>query len=494
MKSNGISKCLSIIFCISLYTSNAYTQLSGTKTIPGNYATISAAVTALNAGGVGAGGITFNVAANYTETITSTITLTATGTAANPVIFQKNPATSGANPLITAYTSGVGTPATAIQDGIWRLTGSDYITINAIDVRDNPLNISNPATMEYGYALYKTGTNNGCQYITIKNCAITLNRVNNANGGAPMADGSTGIIMMNAIATASVTPLKPIVGGAHSNNKFYSNLIQNCNTGIALIGYAAASPFTLADTNNDVGGNSAGTGNSILNYGGATGALNPAVAIRTLAQYGLNVSYNTINNNNGSGANHPAALRGIYINTALSANTTISNNTVTVKGNGSTQIVSAIENASGSTAAGNAITISNNLISNCTYATATSGSFYGIYNTASPATLTVTNNTVSNNISASTTGVFYGLFNAGTALIASMNNNTFSGNSVGASMTGLFCGIYNSTGVKNLSINNNNLTGNSSASISGPYYAIYNSGAVSASINMDANNIGNSVS
>lgn len=152
-----------ITVLIVLFSSGVFGQLTGIKTIPGNYASVTAAVADVNTVGVGSGGVTFNVAANYTETITATISLAATGTAANPIVFQKDPATSGANPLITAYTGGVGTPASALQDGIWRLLGSDYVTINSIDVKDNPANTSNPATMEYGYALYRANSTNGCQ-------------------------------------------------------------------------------------------------------------------------------------------------------------------------------------------------------------------------------------------------------------------------------------------------------------------------------------------
>jgi hypothetical protein len=176
-------KFLRVIICLACILFKVFPsfgQLAGIKTIPGDYATVASAVTALNTSGVGAGGVTFNVAAGYTETITATISLTATGTAANPVIFEKDPGTTGANPLITAYTTGVGTPATAIQDGIWRFVGSDYVTIDGIDVSDNPANTTNPSTMEYGYALYKASTANGCQYVTIKNCVITLNNINNA--------------------------------------------------------------------------------------------------------------------------------------------------------------------------------------------------------------------------------------------------------------------------------------------------------------------------
>jgi len=147
MKNILASLKLIVIISLLCFRSIVCGQISGTKYIPGDYASITSAVAAVNSSGVGAGGITFNVAADYTETITSIISLTATGTVANPVVFQKDPSTSGANPLITAYTTGVGTPATAIQDGIWRLVGSDYITIDGIDVRDNPANTTNPSTM-----------------------------------------------------------------------------------------------------------------------------------------------------------------------------------------------------------------------------------------------------------------------------------------------------------------------------------------------------------
>ena len=94
---------------------NGFSQLSGTLTIPGSYATITAAIAALNAQGVGSGGVTFNVAAGYTETASNLI-ITATGTAANPIIFQKSGA--GSDPLITAA-PGVSTTL----DGIIILQG-----------------------------------------------------------------------------------------------------------------------------------------------------------------------------------------------------------------------------------------------------------------------------------------------------------------------------------------------------------------------------------
>ncbi len=456
----------SIIACIILfYSSRVSGQLSGTYTIPGDYATVSAAVTALNAAGVGAGGVTFNIAANYTETITATISLTATGTSANTIVFQKDPGTSGANPLITAYTGGIGTPATAVQDGVWRLLGSDYVTIDGIDLRDNPANTTNPSSMEYGYALYKTSATNGCQYVSINNCVITLNRINNAAGTAPMVDGSTGILSANSTATTAVTVITVTSSaGTNSNNSFYNNTIQNCNTGIALIGYAAASPFSLADQNNDIGGSAVATGNRILNFGGATGATVAAAGIRTLAQYGLNISYNTINNNNGAGVNHETTLRGIYVNTATSAASDITNNTITLKSAATTSVITAIENASGSTAVGNEVNISNNTITNCTYATATTGSFYGIFNNATtPAILTVANNNFVNNSTAATaTGLYYPIYNSGAVVnTITLDNNSISGVTFTAATAVPFIGINNTggAGTAALSISNNDISG-----------------------------------
>ena len=43
----------------------AFGQLTGIKTIPGDYASVTAAISALNAAGVGAGGVTFNITPGY---------------------------------------------------------------------------------------------------------------------------------------------------------------------------------------------------------------------------------------------------------------------------------------------------------------------------------------------------------------------------------------------------------------------------------------------
>ena len=444
-----------LAFTFTLGNMNA--QIAGTFSVPGTYSTIAAAITDLNTQGVN-GTVTILINAGYTETAPSGgYSLTATGTATSPIIFIKNGA--GTNPMVIAYT-GSNTPGSALQDGVFRLLGSDYITFNGINISDP--NVANPATMEFGYGLFKASASDGCQFNTIKNCVISLNRINNAFGFSPAVDGSRGIDVVNAMTGAHTTALSvasPL--GSNSFNTFYSNTIQNCNIGIAMIGYADFSPFTNSDQNNDIGGLLAANGNTIINYGGAALATYPASAVHTESQYNLNVSYNVINSNNGSGVNHPNTLRGVYINSAQSANTTINNNTITLQGGGTTAQMLPIYNLSGSTAASNTISISNNLITNCNYTTATSGAFYGIYNTGAPLVLSVNSNTFLNNSTNATSGPFYNIYNLGSATGAiNYNNNlinlgTFSATSTSA----LLAGIYNSGGTTStsLSISSNTL-------------------------------------
>ncbi|MBL7728798.1 MAG: hypothetical protein JNM68_13970, partial [Dinghuibacter sp.] len=474
---------------------STFAQLTGPKAIPGDYATISAAITDLNAQGVGAGGVTFNVAAGHTETLAGKQTITATGTVANPVVFQKSGA--GANPVITSYTGTVATPS-VIADGMIVLAGSDYITFDGIDLQEAAGNTTTTTVMEFGFGLFLASATNGCQNNTIKNCTITLNRLQNTAWTAPGHNGSVGIAICNALHTASGAVTITAASGSNSNNKFYSNTIQNCNAGIAFTGFAATSPFTLGDTNNDVGGNSASTGNTIINYGGAAAATNPAHGIFANNQWGFNCSYNTINNNNGSGVNHVSTLRGIFLNaSSTSASVNCNNNNITIKGGGTTSQVSFIENSFGSTPAGNTVNINNNT---CTgeYLTATTGSFFGIYNTATPATLNMQNNTV-NGVTYSDgaltgTGTVYPIYstasNAGTT--KNITGNTVNNINRTGTSGGTTIGIYVSSGTNGMVVN---ITGNTVSNMAidgtGTASIMYGIQAATGTINISNNNVNN---
>ncbi|HEX5653881.1 MAG TPA: hypothetical protein VFX58_12455 [Chitinophagaceae bacterium] len=451
---------LSITFFLSLCL-NGLTQVtvSGGTAAAGPYTTLAAAVNAINGTAV-TGPITVDVIAGHTETLTAIISLTATGTAANPIVFQKSG--GGANPLITAYTGGTATQQSINNplDGLFRLVGSDYITINGIDLRENPVNTGN-ARMEYGYALLKANDVDGCQHNTIQNCTITLDRTNTLAGSAGESDnGSTGIWVANTPVNGNVLQVVSSPDGTNSFNRFYSNTLQNCNTGIYLRGYPANPPYNLYDQNNDVGGTSPATGNTIINFGGG-GVAEAAHGIRGFYQNGFNFSYNTIQNNNGGGINHTGELRGVRMQDAFEASGTINNNTITLTGAATGAPLTCIENNAGADGGGNTININDNLIQNCTYTTATAANFTGIVNSAAAGTIHVNGNTINNN-SLAGTGSFTGIIGLTGAVSASsdvsMNNNTVTGNTKTGASGPMYC---IRCGTSSMTMNNNNLHDNS---------------------------------
>lgn len=481
-----------------MYSQIAVTVTNPTNTTPNlsaSYTSLATALTALNSTTAMTGSITLTLAAGSNETSTATGLFVGSATL-NPVLSATNTITivkaTGAATVLNAAV-GTSTPGSAAPDGIFSIRGADYVTIDGLTFTDG--NTTNPATMEFGVALFKLNASDGANNNTIQNCIFNMQRVNNANSSAPMVEGSVGILVINATVTAATTALTPTNGGTlatngtNSNNKFYSNTINSGNYGVALISFVAtvgvgpapiATTF-LGDIGNDIGGTSLSTGNSILNYGGAAAATNPSAGIRTLAQYGLNVSYNTVNNNNGSGVNHANTLRGIYLNTATSASATVNNNSVTVSSGATASQLSGIENAAGATAALNTIAINNNTVVT-NYSTATTGITYGIYNnSATPENLNSNNNSVT--ITTAATSFFsYAIYIAG--LIKStinMNSNTVSVTYTAATTAGSIRGLYCTggattcaTSISSNTINTLAFTGTTGGS--GSAYGIFNTG------------------
>lgn len=256
--------------------------------------------------------------------------------------------------------------------------------------------------------------------------------------------GSSGIVIFNT--TSAIVPALTVttVDGSNSNNTIQNNTIQNCHSGIVFIAFGDVSPFTLGDQNNLV------TGNSILNYGGGIGSTTVSNGIFANHQWGLSITDNIINNNNGGGVNHPNTLRGIFLNiSSTSASATVTGNTITIHGAGTTSQLAAIENSFGSTAAGNTINISNNTITG-SYLTATSGVFYGIYNTATAANILINNNTISNinygDIANTGTGAVYPIWNSGIATNVTIRENLVSNISRIGSSGGTTIGVFVSGG------------------------------------------------
>jgi hypothetical protein len=456
----------------------AQVTISGGSSVNGPYTTVAAAITALN-GATISGPVTVDVIAGHTETLTGKITMTATGTLANPIVIQKSGA--GANPVLTSYVGTVATPS-VIADGFWVLAGSDYVTIDGIDLQESAANTDVTTQMEFGYGLFKASVTDGCQNNTIKNCTITLNRLNNTAWTAPGHNGSTGIAVLNGLYTATGAVTPTAASGSNSFNKFYSNTIQNCNAGIAFVGFAATAgvgptpdPLTfLGDLSNDVGGIAAPTGNTILNFGGGA-ATNPATGIFANSQWSFNCSYNSVNSNTGAGVNHPTTLRGIFLNSSsTSASVDCNFNTVTIAGGATTSSNYAIDVEFGSTAASNTININNNTVQNCTYPTATSGIFYGIYVSTSATNVNVNNNTL-NNINLPGTGSLYGIYNSSSPVNFNLMNNTIT-NLVKTGTSGTMYGVYTGSPQNGVFSGNtiDGLTFSNPASTSGTIAGIYN--------------------
>lgn len=436
--------------------------LTGIKTIPGTYSSLALAVADLNANGVGTGGVTFNLSAGYNEVLTSGLVVTATGTAANPIVFQKSGI--GANPEIKAFPGSQLASSTTAIDIMLAFVGSDYVTIDGIDLNEVPANNTATLQMEVGYGFYKASGTDGTNNNTVKNCMITLNR-NNVTASAstgPRAStlGSVGIevVACTPTATGTIIPVS-VVSGASSNNKFYGNTIQNVNFGISLSGDAATSPYTLADLNNDIGGASMATGNTIINFGGGNGAAGACGAVCVRNQWSFNVSYNTINNNDGAGVNHPNSNRGIWLHaSSVGASCEVNNNKITISGATTSSINWCIDvEMAQSGANGNVINIKNNQFLKCNVTTAATAGFTAIWLATSATTVNVTNNYI------------YGYTYAGTATSQAI---TVQSGSIGT------------LNVLNNTIDSTVLTG-----ASGSFYNIGALAAVTEAFNINGNNI-----
>lgn len=374
-------------FNVGFFPIQVHAQLSGIKTIPGDYSSIANAISDVNLQGVGVGGVIFTIGAgiSYIETIPAngfnlgSLTLNSSVSATNRITFRRDPSAL-ANPQVVACTGGTSSPASLTQDGMWKISGLDYLTLDGIDLTDP--NATNPATMEFGFGFFKASATDGCLYNSIINCSISLSRMNNVAGVGIMPAGSKGIIFINATLAAPSTALVPTTfAGTNSYNTIYNNTIKNCNNAICLIGYAASTIGPANDVFNDIGGNSAATGNNLYNFGGVPLSSTLASGIQTTNQWSYNFSYNYISNNNGSGANHSNALFGIKNVGGPGASGTIAHNTVILNLT-TTLIQSPVAISSvASTIVGvsNTINASYNVVKDCNWTTtATAGTFAAI--------------------------------------------------------------------------------------------------------------------
>ncbi|MDP4261825.1 MAG: T9SS type A sorting domain-containing protein [Bacteroidota bacterium] len=238
-------RVFSLILIIVLLGFSAKSQLSGIKSIPGDYPDLAAAIADLNNHGPGSGGVTFNILASQTAPEGGYL-ITATGTSSNPVIFHGNN-----NTVLAAGT-------TTNTDGIFKLVGSDYITITNFI-------LSGDSSVEWGVALLKKVTGikrDGCQYNVFSRLTITLDKNNVKSVGIYGAHHSS--------TDTTVLSWDGYSSEANSWNQILSNNISNVYIGIKLTGIITPYPNAIeyAYDKGNVIGYPDGQGNRIFDFGG----------------------------------------------------------------------------------------------------------------------------------------------------------------------------------------------------------------------------------
>lgn len=430
-------KQLIVLLCLPLIVCG---QFSGTITVPGTFSTLASALTAVNTGGL-SGPLVILVNSGYSEVApVGGFTISANSSSTTPLVIRGN---NGAlKPVLYAPGGGSKTPSSAIQDGIVRIIGSDYLEFSGFELVD--LNTTSPQTMEFGIGIFKASANDGCNNVVIKNCAVRLNKNNNAPGNLPAVDGSRGIEIVNAFAQAHTTSISVnSASGAHSNNKIFSNYILGCNYGIVAVGLQTNSVTQNCDSGNEFGGLLATEGNTIVNFGG--GGTNAAAGIRLIGQFDSRVANNLLISNNGNGNAHQGTLRGIYSAQADNTDIMIQGNKIALMSASGTGQLIAIDNQAGNNGIQNLVSVIANTIAGCTHKSAVSGNFYGIINSAAAFRLRVDSNLIDNNSTVASSGSNYLIYNNGAILSqASVSNNTLGLEFAGTLYSGNCATINNS--------------------------------------------------
>lgn len=404
------------IFAFSAINLSAQVTVSGGTTAAGSYPSLSTAFSAIN-GTTLTGAVAVNVTASYTETATILVG----GATLNPSTSSTNTITiNGGGFSVTAMSPGTSTTV----DGIIKIQGADYVTISNLMFQENAANTTATQQMEWGIAIVKLSATDGSQNINITGCTISLNKANAA---------SVGIYGGNHIATATTSLTVSGAGGTNANIKVNGNTISNTYIGIQISGSTTAANY---DTGLEVG---SGTGNTITNYGGGSGT---TYGLRVVGQASPKIENNTLTLPLGT------TTTAYGINSATSVNGTflINANTVTVAGSGTTSQVAAISSqATGTTT----VNITNNIVENSSYPTATSGDFFLIHETGSTtgSTVNITGNIVRNNSyggSAAGSGAYnliYSTSGTGASAVNAINNQVYNNTATGttgATMAGIY--------------------------------------------------------
>ena len=395
------------ILSLLMMSTIASAQLTGAKSIPGNYADLAAAITDLNTQGVGAGGVTFTLAAGNPQTAPAGgyviggagSAVLATASAANQIVFV------GSANTITAPTPQA---SGNLNDAIFKLIGADWVTISGFSMTENAANTTTAAgtnnMTEWGVALLYVTATDGAQNDTVSGNTIDLDRTyQNTFGVYSNSTHTATAVTTSATATGAA--------GGNSGLKIIGNNITDVNNGIVVVG-----PTAAADQNDaiDIGGAAVATGNVITNFG-TTGTFSAyanvsatvnGILVRNSKNF--NVAFNTVNSSNG-GVTGTGTINGIQVPASSVAPTgtltqTINNNSISIRGGNVANILDGINIPGASLNATTTISVNNNDFNTFGHTVAGgTGAINFIILVANPLSVSINGNTFTN-ISTNTTG------------------------------------------------------------------------------------------
>lgn len=489
----------------------SFGQLTGTKNIPGDYASLDAAIADLNSVGVGAGGVVFNVLAGNPQTApaggyiignTGSAILSGVGVTGS----TKTVTLQGNGNTITAFSPQV---AGNGNDAIIKLVGADWITITGFSIQENSGNTvlapaaSNTMT-EWAIGLFYVTTTDGAQNNTIQENTISMNRLyRNSFAVYSSVRHTMPVIDIAADITSAA--------GSNSGNKVYGNTITDVNYPVFFNGSATPDYY---DTGNDIGGSSSATGNSISNWGYMNGQqffvdmdlIPGSHGIIMFNQLDERVAWNSIvsaavSNDNGISG----ILKDHPVNNGVPAGTHTSvydHNTITVsQGSGAAgATLAGIQTHSLAALSSITLSITDNTIVNCSMTGAGSDATGALIATGMACgTLTITGNIIKGNFTCVlNAGSFYGIYNFG-AVTSTININN---NQLGVTGSGLVSstavlGIDTLSAISNtasgpaatININNNSIDGISCFSSAAPLL-IFNNAPTANKVNIKNNQLG----
>ncbi|OYQ47197.1 beta strand repeat-containing protein, partial [Flavobacterium aurantiibacter] len=468
-----------LFFVFGIFASSAQVTTNGGSGLNPTYPSLASAITALNAATI-TSPVSITLTANETAPLGG-YSITASGTATNTITLNGGGFTLTAR---TPQASGL------LNDAIIKIIGGDFITISGFVMTENAANTTTGALAnnmtEFGVALFYASTTNGSQNVTIQGNTISLNR-NYQNTFGIYANSTHSATAVTTAVSATTT------AGGNNNLRIYSNSVSNVNNGIVVIGPTAAADM---NTGVDIGGSSAGTANTISNFG-TTGTFSSysnvsgsANGILIRNSIGFNVSYNSITSSNGGVTS--GTLNGIQVPLASATPTgtftnTIGNNSISLRSGVTSGAINGITYPQGSASTTSVVSISNNDFSNFGHTVASPTAAVTFISLLSTNLTTTVNGNTFSNITLSTTGTVT-FINIGFTGPSASSTKTVNGNSIvgtftrsaAGSTTLITDGGFTPTGAVSNCQNNNfsNITVTGASSLTG---FSYNDGATGGS-------------